>query len=299
MLQSAPQGLTQREDNFENNHNLILEGALHRLEVLDQPPAPVPDLLAQRSLAGHRAAIDAVAGDLPGTEEARSLVASAFLDWRIAEGSRQVQAFDPATFCHMARVGVVGAFLADTMGHTILETRVVTYAGLLHDLGKVGIDHSIIQATDGPHAESNEIDQSMYDRRFVATDLHPEIGFRIIRNLFRDEPHRILSQTMPQLVLGHHCFNHAGRTYPTLADQKKLIEEGLLAHPLGLSHTVSRLTSLLALADIYEAITAHRGYYGNRFDNPDNVAAALEEAQPDLVEARAILMGLHMQRIHQ
>lgn len=298
MQYSAVPVITEREDDSANyQHGLTLQRALERLDEHDSPPSRQPDLLTQRSLAEHRQAIDAVADDLPGTDNARSLVAMAFLDWRVAEGARLVHGYDRATFRHMSRVGVLGAYLADSLGHAILETRVITYAGLLHDVGKIGISADIIRAYDGPHAESDSAALDLRDRRFIAADLHPEIGFRLVRNLFRNEPHRILARTIPELVLGHHCCNQARPAYPTMSDQQKLIDEGELSTPLNQGRTFLSLAPLLAIADVYEAITAHRGYYGNRFDDPAEVEAALTAAHPDLEDARSVLMDLHARRI--
>jgi putative nucleotidyltransferase with HDIG domain len=105
------------------------------------------------------------------------------------------------------------------------EIEKVKWAGLLHDIGKIGIrDHILLK--EGPLDKSER----------TTMNKHPEIGARIV------EPATQLKDEAPLIHAHHEWWNGSG--YP-----RRLETEGI---PLG--------ARVLSVADAYEAMTSSRPY---------------------------------------
>lgn len=166
----------------------------------------------------------------------------------------------------------------------------------MHDVGKTGVDIEIVHPTD---AESSQIDrtQASGDKRRAAINIHPETGFLITQNLFRDEPSANHRRLVPQLVLTHHCHNASGTSYPNAEAMSALAAEGVLDLADLDNPILHRLSSLLAVSDVYEAITAARTYTkGRGFEDPARVRQILEESHPTMSGNIAQLMSIHFRR---
>ena len=136
-----------------------------------------------------------------------------------------VEAKDEYTHGHSENVMKYTVVLAKRLGLPDHELELVKYAGLLHDIGKIGISESILNKAG--RLTSQEFDQI---RR------HPELGARIIS----DVP--FLKSLVPMVLHHHEYYNGGG--YP--------LKIAGVAIPFG--------ARILSVADAYEAMTSDRPY---------------------------------------
>ena len=122
-----------------------------------------------------------------------------------------IEARDPATYGHSERVTDIAQRLADRLGMGEEEKEYLRFGTVLHDIGKIGVEHS---ALDAPHSEEFEL------RMFY--EMHPIIGRSIIA------PIEFL-QPVCAVVLHHH-ENWDGSGFPEgLAGEKIPYEARLVA----------------------------------------------------------------------
>jgi putative nucleotidyltransferase with HDIG domain len=136
-----------------------------------------------------------------------------------------VEAKDEYTHGHSENVMKYTVVLARRLGLPDHELELVKYAGLLHDIGKIGISESILNKAGRLTAvEFDEIKK------------HPELGAKIIS----DVP--FLKSLVP-MVLHHHEFYNGG------------------GYPLKIAGTAIPFGArILSVADAYEAMTSDRPY---------------------------------------
>ena len=170
-----------------------------------------------------------------------------------------LEAKDTYTEGHSWKVALVAASLARKLGldPTIVEN--ISLAGLLHDIGKIGIKDSILN-------KASKLTPAEYDhiRR------HPVIGERILAPL---EPLRLL---LPCVRHHHEWFN--GQGYP----------DGLVGGKIPLE------ARILTIADAYDAITSERAYRParSRAEAMDIIAGASErQFDPEFVKTFLEMMG--------
>lgn len=135
---------------------------------------------------------------------------------------------DPYTSGHAKRVAAIASSLAQWLGAE-REARTVGVAGMLHDLGKVGISDSILLKA-GP----------LTSEEWGVMRRHPEIGVSVISRIAGYERY------MPAIL--HHHERWDGDGYP-----------GRLGR-LDIPFTAR----LLAVADAFDAITTRRAYRSSR-----------------------------------
>jgi putative nucleotidyltransferase with HDIG domain len=156
----------------------------------------------------------------------RSLTADpATLD-RIAHGFAQViDAKSPWTFQHSEGVAEIAAGLAVTLGLNPTEIRIIRRAGLLHDIGKLGISNLIL---DKPGKLTPEEITEMRKHPAYTYDLLQQVaGFRELSSLAASHHERIDGK-------GYH--------------------RGIAGDRLSVADRI------LCVADMYEALTAKRPY---------------------------------------
>jgi putative nucleotidyltransferase with HDIG domain len=131
---------------------------------------------------------------------------------------------DGGTAAHCQNVGRYAAALARELGLSDEMVERVRCAGVLHDLGKIGVPDSVLQKP-GPLSE----------REWVEMRKHPEIGAHILEGKDLTD--------VRQWILEHH-ERPDGRGYPY----------GLGADQVPLE------AKIIAVADAFEAMTADRVY---------------------------------------
>jgi HD-GYP domain-containing protein (c-di-GMP phosphodiesterase class II) len=136
-----------------------------------------------------------------------------------------VDAKDAYTRGHSVRVGLFAKRLALEAGYDQSFAERVYFAGLLHDVGKIGIDDAVLRKAG-----------RLTEEEFAQIRRHPEIGYRILKGI--PQIHDIL----PGVLYHHEKFDATG--YP-----EKLGGERI---PL--------LGRILCIADSFDAMTSSRTY---------------------------------------
>lgn len=136
-----------------------------------------------------------------------------------------VDAKDPYTRGHSERVAHLAARLAGAMGWDEARVERVRLAGLLHDVGKIGVPERVLRKPG-----------RLSDEEFAEIRRHPEVGHRILRDVPGLED--VLGG-----VLSHH-ERWDGRGYP----------HGLAGEEIPV------VARMLGLADTFDAMSSNRAY---------------------------------------
>ena len=97
-----------------------------------------------------------------------------------------IEAKDPYTEGHVARVADYAVGLGEEIGLSAGEVRVLRRGAILHDVGKIGVSESILRKSGSLTAEEME-----------QVRLHPIVGERICQPLKQD-------RVIHQVVRHHH-----------------------------------------------------------------------------------------------
>lgn len=143
----------------------------------------------------------------------------------IASLAAAIEARDPYTVGHSARVTQYSVAIAESMGLSSEDVEEVKLAALLHDLGKIGVPDNILNKAG-----------RLTEKEYSAIKMHPVLSMRIIEPL----PH--LGNIIP--IIYHHHERYDGLGY---VDGKAGDDI-----PLG--------ARILAVADSFEAMTSDRPY---------------------------------------
>lgn len=141
---------------------------------------------------------------------------------------QSLNAVEPSTYQHCLRVGENSRKLAIDMGLNEFEQKTAEFAGMLHDIGKIGIDKSILMKPSKLEPQEIDIMQS-----------HSLLSEEIIAPL---ATHPFFKQIIPA-VRGHH-ERLDGEGYPD-----KLAGEEI---PL--------IARVILVADTYDAMSENRVY---------------------------------------
>ncbi len=136
-----------------------------------------------------------------------------------------VDAKDPYTYGHSERVAHISRTLAQSARLSPVECDRVYLAGLLHDVGKIGVPDAIL-------CKPGKLTKEEFD----ALKQHPEIGVRIL------SPVKQIRDLLPGVLYHHERID--GRGYP----------EGLAGEG------IPRLGRIVCLADCFDAMTTDRTY---------------------------------------
>ncbi|MDW7652259.1 MAG: HD domain-containing protein [Bacillota bacterium] len=136
-----------------------------------------------------------------------------------------LEAKDSATKGHSQRVSEIACLIAETMGYSGKDLRVLARAALLHDVGKIAVPDEILLKSCHLNEQEKQIVNS-----------HPSVAKRILSPLlFLEEEIKIIEQH-------HERMDGSGYPHGLTGEQ---------VHPLA---------KILAVADAYEAMTSDRPY---------------------------------------
>jgi putative nucleotidyltransferase with HDIG domain len=136
-----------------------------------------------------------------------------------------LEAKDPSTRGHSERVAAWGRRLALALGLPAAEVDTVAQAGLLHDLGKIGVPESVLR-------KRGALDRA----EWALMRNHPLIGAQIVA------PFDFFAEGAP--VIRHHHERWDGTGYPD-----GLVGAGI---PFG--------ARIIAVADVFDALLSDRPY---------------------------------------
>lgn len=136
-----------------------------------------------------------------------------------------LHAKNPREENHSQRVSTISEYMGKALKLPDIEVRKLKAVGLLHDIGKIGIEDSILDKVD-----------TLTKEEYAEIKKHPEIGYRIL-NASAD------MAEFAEITLSHH-ERWDGRGYP----------KGLRGEEIPL------LSRIVSIADSYDAMTSDRPY---------------------------------------
>ena len=139
--------------------------------------------------------------------------------------SAAIDAKDPYTCGHSQRVAYLSWMLALASGMPAEQAERVRVAGLVHDVGKIGVPEAVLCKTG-----------KLTNEEFDAIKKHPEIGHRILKDL------PLLEDILPGVL--HHHERWDGRGYP---------------HRIA-GEQIAPMARMIALADTFDAMSSTRSY---------------------------------------
>jgi putative nucleotidyltransferase with HDIG domain len=148
-----------------------------------------------------------------------------FLSGVVRALTSAIDAKDPYTCGHSDRVARVSVKLADKLGCDAKDLETVYLSGLLHDIGKIGIDDSVLR-------KPGKLSEAEYEH----IKLHADIGYKILKDL------KQLGQILPAVRHHHEAWDGSG--YP----------HGLAGDKIPLYARV------VAVADAFDAMSSDRPY---------------------------------------
>jgi len=127
---------------------------------------------------------------------------------------------------HSINVAVLSNLLGKWIGLEDKKVLLLTYSGLLHDIGKTQIDSKIF-STNKPLTEDE----------LKKMKSHPLLGYKIVNEI------NFLDKSVAQGILMHH---------------ERIDGSG---YPLGLqSDKISQFAKIISIADVFDAINSNRSY---------------------------------------
>ncbi|MBY0313302.1 MAG: HD-GYP domain-containing protein [Phycisphaerales bacterium] len=139
--------------------------------------------------------------------------------------SAAIDAKDRYTCGHSQRVALLSKQLALAAGMDEDQAERVRVAGLVHDIGKIGVPENVLTKSG-----------KLTDDEFDAIKKHPEIGHRILKDL------PLMSDVLPGVL--HHHERWDGRGYP---------------HRIA-GESIPLQARIIALADTFDAMSSNRSY---------------------------------------
>lgn len=140
---------------------------------------------------------------------------------------RAIEAKDTYTQGHSERVTKYALMVGEKMGFNAKEMKLLEFAGLLHDIGKIGIKESVLMKVE-----------PLTKEEFAEITEHPRIGYRIIELV------KFLGEIRAAVLHHHERFN--GNGYPD--------------HLAG--EQIPLWARIIAVADAFDAMQSERPYRG-------------------------------------
>ncbi len=172
--------------------------------------------------------------------------------------ARAVEAKDATTQGHCERLSLLSVALGEKLGLEARLLRALDRAGVLHDIGKVGVPDPIL-FKEGP----------LDDKEWRSMRMHPVIGDEMIA------PLRSLQDVRP--IIRHHHERWDGSGYP----------DGLAGNNIPLT------ARILQIVDAYDALRSVRPYK-RAFTHDEASGVLLEECERDLWDPKLLSESLEL-----
>lgn len=135
--------------------------------------------------------------------------------------------YDDSTFNHSMNVALICNVFADWMHMSEMEKEIATVCGLLHDIGKLRIPEKIVKKPS-----------RLTDEEYKIVKTHPMEGYNILFEA------KFNSSIQNAALMHHERYDGSG-------------------YPLGLrGNQIDKYAKMVAIADVYDAMTAARVYRG-------------------------------------
>jgi HD-GYP domain-containing protein (c-di-GMP phosphodiesterase class II) len=136
-----------------------------------------------------------------------------------------IDAKDPYTCGHSDRVARIAVRIAKELGCEQEMLHTLYMAGLLHDIGKIGIDDAVLRKPG-----------KLTTEEFEHIKLHPELGYRILADI------KQLADVLPAVLHHHEQWDGRGYPFKLAGDQ------------------IPYIARIVAVADAFDAMTSDRPY---------------------------------------
>ncbi|MHC1758240.1 MAG: HD domain-containing phosphohydrolase [Negativicutes bacterium] len=166
-------------------------------------------------------------------EMAEQIVIEVTLNSRALVQLTDIRSYNEFTFGHSVNVAVLSAVIGLAMGYPPRKLHDVALGGLLHDVGKMKVDPSILNKRG-----------KLTDEEYSDIQQHAMLGFDVLRQAVP----RIVPVPVMHMSLQHH-ERPDGNGYPRQMAKKEI-------------HEYARIASV---ADVYDALTCDRPYCKARF----------------------------------
>ncbi len=172
---------------------------------------------------------------------------------------------DPYTHGHSLRVSQISVEIGERMGFSTEQKEILSLAGSLHDIGKIGIPDSILQKPGKLTKEEYEIIKT-----------HPEKGAKILRHIQRLEP-------VVEAVYTHHEW-YNGKGYPRGLQGEEIPVTGAIVNVADALDTITSDRPYIKKRSVEDAYRILRENSGTQF-HPKVVAAVLSAPLHSLMHA--------------
>lgn len=159
---------------------------------------------------------------------------------------------DKDTYEHSIRVGLLGVKIAE---YTNLNKKVLFFAGVLHDIGKVLIDSKLLKKTEG-----------FNDKDMEEMKNHPEYAYKMLKGVH---------EFSAAIALRHHKFQENG--YP------KEIPDFKIPFSENTEESINNYAKILSLIDSYDALKTRINDKEKRRLREDEVKSLLLNKNSDKI----------------
>lgn len=170
---------------------------------------------------------------------------------------------DPYTCGHSERVGVLARLTGQELGLSPEQLQELEWAGLLHDIGKIGIPEAILNKPG-----------KLTDEEYAIIKRHPQMSYEVLK------PVASLAGVM-RIVIEHH-ENFDGTGYPN----------GLKGEEISLAGRV------MHVVDVFDALTSDRSYR-RKFDTRRAMDIIQKEAGTKMDPAVVEKFGRVLERVEK
>lgn len=137
----------------------------------------------------------------------------------------QMHTLDDSVYAHSINVALISRMIGRWMHYVPHDLDILTCCGLLHDIGKITIPAEILNKPD-----------KLTDEEYALIQTHPKAGYDLLRN-------QDIDTRIKQAALMHH-ERYDGSGYPNALSSEFLPDFAMI----------------VAIADVYDAMTAARSY---------------------------------------